>query len=67
MTEPRAKVKEIFKKYRLAGGINRYNTRKFQSSMSPCILETDAKKNNKIHNFDPIIVKLCQNDQLVSW
>ena len=37
-------------------------------------IETDAKKGNwprnrpiiKIHNFDPVIVKLCQNDQLMS-
>ena len=35
--------------------------------------ETDAKKRAeieqklKIHNFDPIIVKPCQNYQLMSW
>ena len=40
-----------------------------QNNLMPIYVETDAKKGYakiiKIQNFNPIIVKVCQNDQLM--
>ena len=45
--------------------VQTYTRQKFHQNS---VIETDAKKVPiiKIYNFDPIIVKPCQNDQLMS-